>query len=332
MTHAGVKRLLAGLALALACGLEAPPAAHAQQPSEPRRIGILDPGWAPASPATEPIMRELAARGWIEGQNLIVERRYAEGRNHRLQSLAGELVAGKVEVLVPIGASAARAARQATAVMPIVFVAVPSPARVLPVQSFAKPGGNATGSSFDLPQSEFARLPGLLNEVAPHVFRQGVMWDSTAISTQAEVAAYYALEGARLNFRAFDIRSGADLDEAFDKFRKERVRAVMVLSSPAILAQLPRIVDYMTKNRLPAIYTDRAFVDAGGLMTYGPSMADAERQSAEMLDRVLRGAAPGDLPIQTPARFQPVVNLRAARAIGLVLPQSLLDRSEKIGE
>jgi putative ABC transport system substrate-binding protein len=106
----------------------------------------------------------------------------------------------------------------------------------------------------------------------------------------------------------------------------------MVLPSPAVLAQLARIVDYMTRNRLPAVYGDRAFVDAGGLMTYGPSMADAQRQSAERLDQVLQGAKPGDLPIQTPVRFQPVVNLRAARAIGLALPQSLLDRAEKIGE
>ncbi len=327
-----MKRFLAGLVLVLAAGLAAPSAAHAQQPPVPRRIGILDLGWssAPAVPAA--IVKELAARGWIEGQNLIVERRYAEGRNHRLQPLALELVASKVDVLVPIGADAARAARQATAVIPIVFVAVPSPAKVLPIQSVAKPGGNATGSSFDLPQSEFAKLPVLLKEVTPYVFRQGVLWDSMATGSQAVLAAYYAQEEAKLNYRAFDIRSGADLDEAFDKFGKERVRAVMVLPSPAVLAQLPRIVDYMTRNRLPAVYGDRAFVDAGGLMTYGPSMADAQRQSAERLDQVLKGANPGDLPIQTPVRFQPVVNLRAARAIGLALPQSLLDRAEKIGE
>ena len=327
-----MKRFLAGLALVQAAVLAAPPAAHAQQPPVPRRIGILDLGWSSAPAVPEAIVKELAARGWIEGQNLIVERRYAEGRNHRLQSLALELVAGRVDVLVPIGADATRAARQATAVIPIVFVAVPSPAQVLPIQNFAKPGGNATGSSFDLPQSEFAKLPVLLKEAAPYVFRQGVLWDSTATGRQADLAVYYAQEEAKLNYRAFDIRSGADLDEAFDKFGKERVRAVMVLPSPAVLAQLPRIVDYMTRNRLPAVYGDRAFVDAGGLMTYGPSMADAQRQSAERLDQVLQGAKPGDLPIQTPVRFQPVVNLRAARAIGLALPQSLLDRAETIGE
>ncbi len=329
-----MKRIVARLVLVLAvAALVAPPAAHAQLPSTPRRIGILDLGWVPATPAPEPIVKELAARGWIEGQNLFVERRYAEGRNHRLQLLAVELVAGKVDVFVPIGADAARAARQATAVIPIVFVAVPSPAQVLPIQSFAKPGGNATGSSFDLPPQEFAQLPALLKEAAPYVFRQGVLWDPNAPGhAPMSWAVHYAYDQLKLNVSSLDVRSPQDLDDAFKDMRKEGIRAVVVLPSPAVLALLPRIVDYMARNRIPAIYGSRAFVEAGGLMAYGPSMADAQRQSAELLDQVLKGAKPGDLPIQTPARFQPVVNLRAARAIGLSLPQSLLDRSEKIGE
>jgi putative ABC transport system substrate-binding protein len=323
--------LLAGL-MALAPLASAPPA-DAQQAAAPRRIGILESGWARAAPAREPLIEALESLGWVEGQNLVVERRYAQGRYNRLAILATELLRTKVDVLVPIGADAARAARQATATVPIVFVAVPSPDRFLPIQSFAKPGGNVTGSSFDLAQQEFAKLPLLLKEVAPQVFRQGVFWDPTVPGiNQALFAAAYSQEGANLNDRDFEIRSALDLEEAFGKISKERVRAVLVLLGPAILMLRSRIIDFMTKNKIPAIYPSREFVEAGGLMAYGPSMADAQAQAAELVDHVLKGASPGDLPIRTPVRFQPVANLSAARAIELTLPQSLLDRSEKIGE
>lgn len=323
--------LLAGLA-ALALLVSAP-RADAQQTAAQRRIGILETGWAPAAPAPERLIQTLGALGWVEGQNLVVERRYAQGRYHRLTLLATELVQAKVDVLVPVGADAARAARQVTATVPIVFVAVPSPAQILPVHSLAKPGGNATGSSFDLPQSEFANLPRLLNEVAPQVFRQGVLWDPTSPGmSQAVLAAYYSQEEAKLNFRALEIRSGTDVELAFEKIRAERVRAVFVMPSPAASTYRTRIVDFMTKNRIPALYPSRDFVEAGGLMAYGPSMPDAQEQTAKLVDQVLKGATPGELPIRTPVRFQPVINLRTARAMELALPQALLDRSEKIGE
>ncbi|HEV8458527.1 MAG TPA: ABC transporter substrate-binding protein [Methylomirabilota bacterium] len=323
--------LLAGLA-ALALFVSAP-RADAQQAAAPRRIGILESGWAPAAPARESLIEVLGAIGWVEGQNLVVERRYAQDRYNRLAMLATEMLQAKVDVLVPLGADAARAARQVTATVPIVFVAVPSPAQILPIRSFAKPGGNVTGSSFDLPQSEFAKLPRLLHEVAPQVFRQGVLWDPTSPGmSQAVLAAYYSQEEARLNFRAFEIRSAPDLEMAFEKIRAERVRAVFILPSPAAVTYRARIVDFMTKNQIPALYPSREFVEAGGLMAYGPSMPDAQGQAATLVDQILKGASPGDLPIRVPVRFQPVINLRAARAIELTLPQSLLDRSEKIGE
>lgn len=328
-----MKRVLGGLIALLAVfASAAPPAADAQQTAAARRIGILEAGWAPATSAPEPIVSALGALGWVEGQNLAVERRYGQGRYNRLLDLAAELVRAKVDVLVPVGADAARAARQATAVIPIVFVAVPAPARILPIQSFAKPGGNATGSSFDLPPQEFAKFPLLLKEVAPHVFRQGVLSDGRTVGRQAEVSVYFAQEGANLHSRAFDVSSAPDLDEAFDKIRKERVRAVFIMPSPAATAYRARIVDFMTKNRIPALYPSRDFVEAGGLMSYGPSLTDAHGQAAGLVDQVLKGARPGDLPIRAPLRFQLAINLRAARAIELTLPQSLLDRSEKLGE
>jgi putative ABC transport system substrate-binding protein len=333
MSPAGVTRhRLLGLIAAFA--LLASPAAMAPE-AQPtvRRIGILEAGWAPPARGTESVISALGALGWVEGQNLLVERRYAEGRYNRLADLAVELLRAKVDVLVPVGADAARAARQATATVPIVFVAVPSPAQVLPIQSLAKPGGNATGSSFDLPQSEFGKLPRLLSEVAPYVYRQGVLWDPTAPGmSQAVLAAYYSGEEANLNYRDFQIRSLPDLDEAFDKFRKERVRAVFILPSSAATAYRARIVEFMGKNRIPAIYPSREFVEAGGLMAYGPSLPDAHAQAAGLLDQVLKGARPGELAIQAPVRYQPIVNLTTARAFGLTLPQSLLDRSEKLGE
>ena len=189
--------LLAGLA-ALALFASAP-RADAQQAAAPRRIGILESGWAPAAPARGSLIEVLGALGWVEGQNLVVERRYAQDRYNRLAILATELLQAKVDVLVPLGADAARVARQVTATVPIVFVAVPAPAQILPIQSFAKPGGNVTGSSFDLPQSEFAKLPRLLHEVAPQVFRQGVLWDPTSPGmSQAVLAAYYSQEEAAM--------------------------------------------------------------------------------------------------------------------------------------
>lgn len=327
-----MKRVLFGLATVLAVlTLASAPQAHAQQTA--RRIGLLEAGWAPAATATEPIVTALGALGWVEGQTLVVERRYGQGRYNRLVDLATELVRAKVDALVPVGADAARAARQATATAPIVFVAVPSPAQVLPIQSFAKPGGNATGSSFDMPNREIGKMPLLLKEVTPYVFRQGVLWDANVTGVRhTEIATYFGLEEAKLNHYAMEIRSAADLDEAFRDIRKERLRAVLVLPCPAATAYRARIVDFMTKNRIPALYPSRDFVEAGGLMSYGPSLADAHGQAAGLLDQVLKGARPGDLSIAAPVRFQPVINPRVARALGLTLPQTLLDRSEKIGE
>ncbi|HET8578758.1 MAG TPA: ABC transporter substrate-binding protein [Methylomirabilota bacterium] len=326
-------RLLLGVATLVLSAAPAVLAAEAQQQASVRRIGILEAGWAPPARTTEPVISALGALGWAEGRNLVVERRYAEGRYNRLVELAVGLLNAKVEVLVPVGADAAQAARQATATVPIVFVAVPAPAQVLPIRSVAKPGGNATGSAFDLPQSEFATLPRLLREATPSVFRQGVLWDPAIPGmSQAISAAYYSQEEANLNYRAFEVRSVPDLEDAFDKIRKERVRAVFVLPSPAATAYRASILNFMTKNRIPALYPSRDFVEAGGLMAYGPSWADAHAQAAELVDQVLKGAHPGDLPIRAPVRFQPVINLKTARALGLTLPQSLLDRSERLGE
>jgi putative ABC transport system substrate-binding protein len=330
-SSAGLGALLVGLA-ALALFASAP-RADAQQAAAPRRIGILESGWAPAAPARESLIEVLGALGWVEGQNLVVERRYAQGRYNRLTELGTELVRTKVDVLIAVGGDAARAARQATATVPIVFVAVTSPAQVLPIQSFAKPGGNATGSSFDMPPQEFAKLPALLKEIAPYAFRQGVIWDPNAPGNVPMASAvHYAYDQLNLNHWSLDVRSAQGLDEAFTEMRKERIRAVIVLPSRSVSALLPRIVDYMAKNRIPAVYGSRDFVEGGGLMSYGPSMPDAQGQAAALVDQILKGASPGDLPIRVPLRFQPVVNLRAARAMELTLPESLLGRSEKIGE
>ena len=331
---AGMSRLLAGFVALLALlASPAPMAADAQQTSGARRVGLLQAGWAPTTRSPEPVVSALGALGWVEGQNLLVERRYAEGRYNRLVDLAMELVKAQVDVLVPVGADAARAARQATAAVPIIFVAVPSPAGILPLRSYARPEGNATGSAFDLPVHEMAKMPPLLKEVTPHVFRQGVLWDpSVAGIRQTQLATFYSLEEANLNHFGLEIGSGFDLDEAFRDIRKERIRAILVLPSPTATAYRARIIDFMTKNRIPALYPSRDFVEAGGLMAYAPSWTDAHAQAAGLLDQVLKGARPGDLAIQTPARFRPIINLKAARALGLTLPQSLLDRSEKLGE
>jgi putative ABC transport system substrate-binding protein len=324
------------LLTSLAGAVAAPLAAEAQQATKAARIGYLL-----SSPAANPHLHEafhqgLRDLGYVEGRNLVIEYRSAEGKLERLPALAAELVALKVDVIVAGGGTpAALAAKQATKTIPIVFVPLADPVTSGLVTSLARPGGNVTGLSVLLPELVGKCLE-QLTQAVPGVSRVAVLWQPGAYPERtgkdmlkgADVAAR-AL-GVRLQF--LEARGPADFDRAFSDMTRARAGALTVLTSNMLLGERRRLVDLAAKNRLPAVYTWREFVDAGGLMSYGADLADSFRRAATYVDKILKGARPGDLPIEQPTKFELVINLKTAKALGLTIPPSLLARADQIIE
>jgi putative ABC transport system substrate-binding protein len=289
-----------------------------------------------ASPHTHEAFRQgLRDLGYVEGRNVVIEDRDAEGKFERLPALAAELVALKVDVIVAPNTAAALAVKQATKTIPIVFAVVADPVTSGLVTSLARPGGNATGSSILAPELVGKRLE-LLTQAVPGVSRVAVLWQpgGAGEGTEkdmlkgAEVAA--SALGVRLQF--VEARGPADVDRAFSEMTRARAGALTVLPSAMFGSQRRRLVDLAAKNRLPAVYTSREFVDAGGLMAFGPNQADLYRGAATYVDKILKGAKPGDLPVEQPTTFELVINLKAAKAVGLTIPQSVLARADHIVE
>ena len=322
------------LALAL---LASPLAAEAQQAAKVARIGYL--ATAPAE-AASPHLREafrqgLRDLGYVEGRNLVIEYRDTEGKLERLPALAAELVALKVDVILAEGGTLGpRVAQQATRTIPIVFAAGDPVGSGL-VTSLARPGGNVTGLSSLGPELVGKRLE-LLKQAVPGGDRVAVLFLPGALGertdkdmlTGAAVAAR-AL-GVRLQF--VDARGPDEFARAFSDMSIARAGALAVLPSNRFLREHRRLVDLAAKNRLPAVYTSREFVDAGGLMAYGPDLADMFRRAATYVDKILKGAKPGDLPVEQPTKFELVVNLKTAKALGLTIPQPVLGRAAHIIE
>jgi putative ABC transport system substrate-binding protein len=289
-----------------------------------------------ASPHTHEAFRQgLRDLGYVEGRNVVIEDRDAEGKFERLPALAAELVALKVDVIVAPNTAAALAAQQATKTIPIVFAVAADPVTSGLVTSLARPGGNVTGSSILAPELVGKRLE-LLTQAVPGVSRVAVLWQpgGAGEGTEkdmlkgAEVAA--SALGVRLQF--VEARGPADVDRAFSEMTRARAGALTVLPSAMFGSQRRRLVDLAAKNRLPAVYTSREFVDAGGLMAFGPNQADLYRGAATYVDKILKGAKPGDLPVEQPTTFELVINLKAAKAVGLTIPQSVLARADHIVE
>jgi len=264
----------------------------------------------------------------------VIEYRDAEEKEDRLPALAAELVALKVDVIVTSGGTlAALAAQQATKTVPIVFVAAGDPVSSGLVTSLARPGGNVTGLSLLFPELVGKCLE-LLKQAAPGVSRIAVLEQRGAVpeSTRrenlksAEVAAR-AL-GARL--QVVGARGPSDIDQAFSEMIKGRANGLAVLSTPMFASQRRRLVELAARNRLPTVYSFRAYVEAGGLMSYGPSTPDMSRRAATYVDKILKGAKPADLPVEQPTRFQLVINLKTAKALGLTIPPSLLGRADEV--
>jgi putative ABC transport system substrate-binding protein len=308
--------------------------ATAQQPKKVPRIGYLsnnDP--AGESGRAETIRLALRELGYIEGQNIAIEYRYAEGKFDRAPELAAELVHLKVDIIVVAGgATLIRAAKNATKTIPIVMVGLPAdPVEVGLVESLARPGGNVTGLSSLSRELAGKRLE-LLKEAVPKLARVAVVYDPAIGGSLREVkevlpAAARALE---LTIQPWEIRAADGFERVFAALSKERPDGLYVSGSPLMSINQKRIVGFALKSRLPSTYSFRESVDAGGLMYYGADLADSYRRVAYYVDRILKGAKPADLPVEQPTKFELVINLKTAKQIGLTIPQSLLYRADKV--
>jgi len=308
--------------------------AEAQPAAKTPRIGYLAPSLT-ANPALHEAFRQgLRDLGYVEGRNVAIEYRDAEGKDERLPALAAELAALKVDVIVTNGGTlAALAAQRATRTIPIVFVATGDPVSSGLVASLARPGGNATGLSLLFPELVGKWLE-LLKQAIPGVSRIAILQQPGAVPEraqerivrEADVAARSL--GVRLQF--VWARGPADIDRAFSDITKARASALAVLSTPMLGSQRQRLADLAAKNRLPTVYSFRPYVEAGGLMAYGPSTSDMARRAATYVDKILKGAKPADLPVEQPTKFELVINLKTAKALGLTIPPSLLQRADEV--
>jgi len=313
-------------------GLFSPVSADAQEAAKVARIGYLT---ATAGPFYQDFLRGLRDLGYVEGRNVVIEYRSAEGKIEQLPALAAELVGLKVDVIVAAVTVAALAAKQVTRTIPIVFPAVSDPVGTGLVAGFARPGGNVTGLSFFNPELLGKSLE-LLKQAAPAARRVAVLWQPTGFAEQqgkallkaAEVAAH-AL-GVRLQI--VEVRGPDDFDGAFAEMTRARADALMVPTSVTFLQGRRRLADLAAKSRLPAVYPMREFVEDGGLMSYGPILSDQYRRAATYVDKILKGANPADLPVEQPTKFELVINGRTARALGLTIPQSVLARADHVVE
>jgi len=312
----------------------APLAAEAQQAAKIARIGYLTSSQGVNPHPPEAFRQGLRDLGYVEGRNLVIEYRDAEGNADRLPALAAELVALKVDVIVAApGTRAALTAMQATRTLPIVFASVADPVASGVVTSLARPGGNVTGLSSLGPELVGKRLE-LLTQAVPGVSRVAVLWFPGALGERTDKDMLKEAEAAEralgLRLQVVEARGPADIDRAFLDMTRAHAGALTVLPSNLFLREHRRLVDLAAKNRLPAVYTSREYVDAGGLMSYGPNGADLFRRAATYVDKILKGAKPGDLPVEQPTKFELVINLKTAKALGLTIPQSVLAHAYEV--
>lgn len=307
-------------------------ASESQPQRKVARIGYLD-GGSPTPeflPFLEAFRRGLRELGYIEGQNLAIEYRWAEGRYERLPELAAELVRLRVDIIVVGIAQAARAAKQATTTIPIVMVAVIDPVGFGLVKSLARPGGNITGLSSLNPEMVAKHLE-LLKETIPRVSRVAVLWNA---ANPVEVRLWRARKAAAqaLGLRLIDVevQTPDDFAAAFSVIARERPEAMLLVGDPLILGQRRPIVEFAEKHRLPIISDVAEFPHVGGLMSYGVHLPDLFRRAPAYVDKILKGTKPANLPVEQPTRFEMVVNLKTARALGLTIPPSVLIRADQV--
>jgi ABC-type uncharacterized transport system substrate-binding protein len=310
----------------------APLVAEAQQAGNMPRIGLLGTATPSLMSAWITAFREgLRERGYVEGQNVAIEYRWGEGKPERFPVLAAELVGLKVDVIVTSGPHAIRAARHATSTIPIVMAIVEDPVEQGFITSLAHPGGNLTGLSFQDSELVTRRLQ-LLREALPGVIRVAALWDSTARSPTALKAVEQAALSMGLVLQVLEVRVVQDLARAVETARRQRAQAVIQLASPLLAAHRETILSLLAKARLPTMCQERTFVVDGCLMAYGPSFPDMFRRAAYYVDRILHGVKPGDLPVEQTSKFEFLINLKTAKALGLTIPPTLLQRADQIIE
>jgi putative tryptophan/tyrosine transport system substrate-binding protein len=303
----------------------------AQQPTKVRRIGFLTTDFLSIGSArTEAFRQGLRELGYVEGKNIVIEWRSAEGKLDRLPALAAELVRLKVDVIVTGGLGATRPANEATNTIPIVMAQDPDPVRNGFVASLARPGGNITGLSTLSPELSGKRLE-LLKEIVSRLSRVAVLGTSTSPSTAQALRETELAAGAlAVKLQYLDVRSPKDIETAFRAAGKGHADAVLLLGGPLLASQRTQFADLAVKSRLPAIYWRSDIVEAGGLMSYGVNLADLDRRAAIYVDKILKGAKPAELPVEQPTKFEFIVNLKAAKHIGLTIPPNVLARADKV--
>jgi putative ABC transport system substrate-binding protein len=308
--------------------LAAPLAAEAQQAAKIARLGYLVAG---SGPVDQAFLQGLGDLGYVEGHNVVIEYRSAGGKSERLPALAAELVSLKVDVIVAPSTAAALAAKEATRTLPIVSVTVPVSDGL--VTSLARPGGNVTGLAFFSPELAGKCLE-QLKQALPGVNRVAALWQPGGHGERTEYEMLKRVEVAaralKVQLQKVEARGPEDFDRAFSELTRTRAGALTVLPSNMFFNERKALVDLAARNRLPAVYPYREFVDAGGLMSYGLNVADLFRRAAVYVDKILKGAKPADLPVEQPTKFDLIINLKTAKALGLTIPPALLGRADEI--
>jgi putative ABC transport system substrate-binding protein len=323
---------ISGITLGL---LTAPFAAEAQETGKVPRIGFL----VLTSPSTasrllDAFRQGLREVGWVEGQNIVIDYRFAEGKYDRLPDLAAELVRLKVDIIVAVATPGVAAAKNATETIPIVMIAGSAdPVGLGFIASLVRPGGNVTGLSYSVGPEIFGKQLELLKETVPKVRRVAILSNPASpvqplIIREVNVAA----RSLGVQLQLLEARGPSEFDGAFAAMAKERVGALLVVADPMLISHRTRLADIAARSRLPAAYGTRDSVEAGGLMSYGPSVPDLFRRSAAFVDKILKGASPADLPVEQPTTFELVINLKTAKALGLTIPPSLLQRADQVIE
>jgi putative ABC transport system substrate-binding protein len=306
--------------------------AHAQQPAKIPRIGyLMGQSRSTASVRVDPFRQGLRELGYVEGKNIVIEWRFAEEKVDRLSALAAELARLKVDIIVASGRVSTRAAKDATSTIPIVMTQDSDPVANGFVASLARPGGNITGLSTLAPELSGKRLE-LLKEIVPKLSRVAIFGTST-IPGEAQVLREVELAANAFGVKTqyLDILSPKDIEAAFRAAVKGRAEAILPMWAGVFaMPQRTKIAELAVKNRLPAIFISSPFVDAGGLMSYGPNLADLDRHVAYFVDRILKGARPADLPVEQPKKFELVINLKVAKQIGITIPPNVLARADKV--
>ena len=325
-----------GLAIVLALSpFLAPIATEAQQPAKMARVGVLAPGSSSGGDQFQLLVNTLRdglrQLGWIEGQTIVIETRWGEGRLNELPKIASELVAFPVDVLVAWGPQAIRAAQQASVTVPIVMAIVHEPVAFGFVKSLARPGGNITGQAFQDSDLATKRLE-LLKDAVPRMRHVALLWDPTGGGETGVRTAEAAAKKLGVRAYVLEVRRSEEFGPAFATACKEGAHAVIQIASPFLATYRAKLIELAAAERLPMTCETKLFVVEGCLMAYGPDFIEMSRRAANYVDKILKGAKPADLPVEQPTKFELVINLKTAKALGLTIPQSVLLRADQVIE